>query len=108
VINRTAPVGMLDGIAGKVAGANISNIGGPGASTKVVLRGYGIIGGGNNQPLYVVDGIPLSDAQPGLSGNTDFGNGMTSINPNDIENITILKGTAALLCMDLPPRTAPL
>jgi TonB-linked SusC/RagA family outer membrane protein len=94
-LNRTAPVGLLDAMGGKVAGANISNVGGPGASTKVVLRGYGIIGGGNNQPLYVIDGIPLSDAQPQLNGNTDFGNGMTSLNPNDVESITVLKGTAA-------------
>jgi len=101
-ITRTAPVGMLDGLAGKIAGADISNQGGPGSSTKVVLRGYGVIGGGNNQPLYVIDGVPLSDASPispnsplNLNGNIDFGNGMSSVNPNDIENITVLKGTAA-------------
>lgn len=101
-ITRTAPVGMLDGLAGKIAGADISNQGGPGSSTKVVLRGYGVIGGGNNQPLYVIDGVPLSDASPispnnplSMNSNIDFGNGMSSVNPNDIENITILKGTAA-------------
>ena len=100
-INKDGVVSLMDGIAGKVAGANISNIGGPGSSTKVVLRGYGIIGGGNNQPLYVIDGIPLSDNSldksftSSVSGYTDFGNGMTNINPNDVENISILKGTAA-------------
>lgn len=100
-INKDGVVSLMDGIAGKVAGANISNIGGPGASTKVVLRGYGIIGGGNNQPLYVIDGVPLSDASLGInftgniSGYTDYGNGSTSINPNDVESISILKGTAA-------------
>ncbi|MBN9298768.1 MAG: SusC/RagA family TonB-linked outer membrane protein [Filimonas sp.] len=97
-LTRNAPVGLLDGLAGKVAGANISNVGGPGASTKVVLRGYGDLGG-NNQPLYVIDGVPLSDGTnanntTGTSG-ADFGNGMTNINPNDIESISILKGTAA-------------
>lgn len=101
VLTRTAPVGLLDGLAGKVAGANISNVGGPGTSTKVVLRGYGVISGAgsDNQPLYVIDGVPLSDASPqqvtGGTGTTDFGNGMTNLNPNDIESITILKGTAA-------------
>lgn len=106
-INKDGVVSLFDGIAGKVAGANISNIGGPGSSTKVVLRGYGIIGGGNNQPLYVIDGVPLNDAllngsgssagsfTSSFSGSADFGNGMTSVNPNDIESISILKGTAA-------------
>src|SRR5579862_296924 len=99
VINKNGAVGALDGLEGKVAGADISSIGGPGASTKVVLRSYGIIAGGNNQPLYVIDGVPLSDAQ--FQNNTggvdavDFGNGMNNINPNDIESISILKGTAA-------------
>ena len=103
VINRVSPVSMLDGLQGKVAGADISNVSGtPGGSTKVVLRGYGVIGGGNNQPLYVIDGIPLGDASVdigGAGGNgpalTDYGNGMTDINPNDIESITVLKGTSA-------------
>jgi TonB-linked SusC/RagA family outer membrane protein len=102
-INKVSPVSMLDGLQGKVAGADISNVSGtPGGSTKVILRGYGVIGGGNNQPLYVIDGIPLSDATisiGGAGGNgpalTDYGNGMADVNPNDIESITVLKGTSA-------------
>ncbi|MGZ3837581.1 MAG: SusC/RagA family TonB-linked outer membrane protein [Flavisolibacter sp.] len=96
-INRTAPVGVLDGLQGKIAGADISTTGGqPGSSVKVVLRGYGVLGDGN-QPLYVVDGVPLNDARLGSSvaGGLDFGNGLNDINPNDIESITVLKGTAA-------------
>jgi len=103
IINRVSPVSMLDGLQGKVAGADISSVSGtPGGSTKVVLRGFGVIGGGNNQPLYVIDGVPLSDFSintGGAGGNgpalQDFGNGMTDINPNDIESITVLKGTSA-------------
>jgi TonB-linked SusC/RagA family outer membrane protein len=94
-INQAAPVSALNSLSGKVAGAEISNIGGPGSSTKVVLRGYGVISGGNNQPLYVIDGVPLTDARFGSSGNIDFGNSANDINPNDIENISILHGTAA-------------
>ncbi|HMG67852.1 MAG TPA: SusC/RagA family TonB-linked outer membrane protein, partial [Chitinophagaceae bacterium] len=105
-ITKNAPVGMLDGLEGKVAGVEISTTGGPGSSTKVILRGIGVIAGANNQPLYVIDGVPLSDAQfqannnQAAAGNPftntqDFGNGMNDINPNDIESITILKGTAA-------------
>ncbi|MFI5193336.1 MAG: SusC/RagA family TonB-linked outer membrane protein [Chitinophagales bacterium] len=102
-INKVSPVGMLDGLEGKVAGADISTVGGtPGSSVKVVLRGFGVIGGGNNQPLYVIDGIPLSDATIDIGragGNgpalTDYGNAMNDVNPNDIASITILKGTSA-------------
>jgi TonB-linked SusC/RagA family outer membrane protein len=101
VINRNSVVGALDGLQGKIAGADISSTGGPGASTKVVLRSYGNISntGANNQPLYVIDGVPLSDGQFQHSSNgidgSDYGNGMNNINPNDIESITVLKGTAA-------------
>ncbi|MEP6927706.1 MAG: SusC/RagA family TonB-linked outer membrane protein [Ginsengibacter sp.] len=99
-INRTANVNAFDGLAGKIPGAEISNTGGPGSSTKIILRGYGVIAGGGNQPLYVIDGVPLSDARPGssvvgLTAQNDFGNGANDINPNDIETITVLKGTAA-------------
>ncbi len=105
-INKNGATGMLDGLEGKIAGAEISDLGGPGSSTKVVLRGYGVISGGDNQPLYVIDGVPLSNGSfltnsgTGTSGasNTDavdFGNGMTNVNPNDIESLTVLKGTAA-------------
>jgi len=110
-INRTANVNAFDGLAGKVPGAEISNTGGPGSSTKIILRGYGVIAGGGNQPLYVIDGVPLTDTRPssgsnaitgpatigtiGLTAQNDFGNGANDINPNDIETITVLKGTAA-------------
>ena len=110
-INRTANVNAYDALAGKVPGAEISNTGGPGSSTKIILRGYGVIAGGGNQPLYVIDGVPLSDTRPssgsnaisgaanvgtiGLTAQNDFGNGANDINPNDIESITVLKGTAA-------------
>ncbi len=107
-INKNGVSGALDGLEGKIAGADISNTGGPGSSTKVILRGYGIISGGSNQPLYVIDGVPLTDGQfqnaandgsashlNGVTDGIDFGNGMNNVNPNDIESITVLKGTAA-------------
>ncbi|HVW99329.1 MAG TPA: carboxypeptidase-like regulatory domain-containing protein, partial [Candidatus Babeliaceae bacterium] len=50
-ISANAPISVLDNLAGQVAGADISTLGGPGSSTKVVLRGYGVISGGSNQPL---------------------------------------------------------
>lgn len=101
-INRTANVNAYDALAGKVAGAEISNTGGPGSSTKIILRGYGVIAGGSNQPLYVIDGVPLSNSRAGsdnggLTTQNDFGNGANDINPNDIASITVLKVPLHLL-----------
>ncbi|MBA2250206.1 MAG: SusC/RagA family TonB-linked outer membrane protein [Chitinophagaceae bacterium] len=99
-INRTANVNAFDGLAGKVAGAEISSTGGPGSSTKIILRGYGVLTDGGNQPLYVIDGVPISNSRAGssaigLTAENDFGNGANDINPSDIESVTVLKGTAA-------------
>ncbi|AYD49182.1 SusC/RagA family TonB-linked outer membrane protein [Arachidicoccus soli] len=94
-ISKNAPVGLLDNLAGKVPGAQISNIGGPGSSTKVILRGYGAIAGGSNAPLLVIDGVPLANNSPAGSDNTDFGNGINDINPDDVESENFLLGTAA-------------
>jgi len=108
-INRNANVNAFDGLAGKLAGAEISSTGGPGSSTKIVLRGYGNISGGSNQPLYVIDGVPLTNARNGSGSNSiaaglgsialtsvnDFGNSANDINPNDIESINVLKVTEA-------------
>ncbi|MXV49877.1 SusC/RagA family TonB-linked outer membrane protein [Pedobacter sp. HMF7647] len=104
-INRAAPTNIVSGIQGKVAGVDISSTSGsPGGSSKVILRGFSSIGG-NNQPLYVIDGVPVNNSRPGdaspvgsigdLSENYDFGNAANDINPNDIESISILKGAAA-------------
>lgn len=88
----------LNALQGKIPGVSItSNSGAPGASSRIVLRGYSSITG-NNEPLFVVDGVPISNnASQGtsLNNNVDFGNSVNDINPNDIENITILKGAAA-------------
>lgn len=104
-LTRVAPTNLVSGLQGKVAGADISTTSGsPGGSSKVVLRGFSSISG-SNQPLYVVDGIPINNSRPGglakansigdLTENYDFGNSANDINPNDIESISILKGAAA-------------
>ncbi|MGV3528364.1 MAG: SusC/RagA family TonB-linked outer membrane protein [Flavisolibacter sp.] len=101
-ITRSAPVSALDGLQGRVAGADISTIGGlPGSSSRVIVRGYSSIGGQSNQALIVVDGVPFNNSRLGSfndfanSGGVDVGNGLNDINPNDIESITILKGASA-------------
>ncbi|MFI5163488.1 MAG: SusC/RagA family TonB-linked outer membrane protein [Sphingobacteriales bacterium] len=92
---------FVNGLAGKVAGVNISNVAtGPGGSANVVIRGISDITG-SNQPLYVIDGIPMQNStyrQTDISGGyggADGGDGTINVNPDDIETISVLKGAAA-------------
>lgn len=97
-LNSGNQVNALSALQGKVAGANItSSTGGPGGSTRIVLRGEKTIAGGNNA-LIVVDGIVTNNGSRAIGSSLsqiDFGNRGTDINPDDIENITVLKGAAA-------------
>ncbi|TLX71819.1 TonB-dependent receptor [Labilibacter sediminis] len=80
-------------LAGKMAGVMVtSNSGQPGAETSIRVRGSSSIHAGN-EPLYVVDGIPFESGNHSFFTNT--GNALASINPNDIESITVLKDAAA-------------
>lgn len=85
-------------LSGKVAGVSVAgNSTGIGGSSRVVIRGNSSLTG-NNQPLYIIDGIPLDNTnqgQAGQWGGMDMGDGMNSINPDDIEDIQVLKGAAA-------------
>jgi len=86
----------LSGLSGKVAGVQISSAGATGTSQKVIVRGYSSFS--NNAPLYVIDGVPMSNGTmgyQGLNNSIDFGNQASDINPEDIESITILKGASA-------------
>lgn len=87
----------MNALQGKVAGINItSSSGQPGSSSRVLLRGFSSLGG-NNQPLYVVDGVPINNRLIGevdINGGMDFGNRANDINPEDIESITVLKGAS--------------
>lgn len=89
---------IANSLAGKVAGVNVSNIAsGPAGSSRVVIRGNVSLTG-NNQPLYVVDGIPIDNSgfgQAGMWGGADEGDGTSSINPDDIAEMTVLKGANA-------------
>ena len=85
-------------MAGRVAGLVVQETaGGASGSTRVVLRGATEIAG-NNQPLYVIDGVPMDNTSYGEAGNEggyDFGDGISSLNPDDIESMSVLKGPAA-------------
>jgi len=101
---------MLNSLAGKVPGVDISSSSGTaGGSSRILIRGAStmITDGGDqgpnatNEPLFVVDGIPISNSSFNgsrndiINGGVDVGNRAGDINPDDIENITVLKGAAA-------------
>ncbi len=103
--NRTTNLG--NSLQGKVAGLNVSApAGGPGGSSKIRIRGQSSFGG-NNSPLIIVNGVPINNSAisaGGSAGNgtgnptggsSDQGDGLQSINQDDIESMTVLKGAAA-------------
>ena len=114
-IAQTRRDNFLNALAGRVPGLTVTATSGmPGASASVMLRG-GTSVGGNNQPLFVVDGVPmnntsvnqedlLSASSSAVAGaaslslanrNSDYSNPIASLNPEDIENVTVLKGPEA-------------
>jgi len=96
-IARAKETNFINSLQGRVSGAQItSNSGAVGSSSRIVIRGVSSLDG-NNQPLFVVDGIPINNQSFGSTGTggTDRGNGAADINPDDIETITILKGANA-------------
>jgi TonB-linked SusC/RagA family outer membrane protein len=103
-LNRTRDQNIMNQLAGKVSGLQVTGGGTQGGSTKVTIRGANSILG-NNNPLFVVDGVPVSNAGRGgsptgertfgqMSG-TDFGSAINDINPDDVESISVLKGPNA-------------
>ncbi len=100
--NRTT--NFMNGLQGKMAGVNITPMGtGPSGSSKIRIRGQSSFGAVNS-PLIVINGIPIDNTTFGVggsfggrgaTGSTDGGDGLSSINPDDIESMTVLKGGAA-------------
>ena len=97
-LTKAKETNVMNSLAGKVAGLVVQNTaGGNAGSTRVMLRGNTEMTG-NNQPLYVIDGVPLDNTNfgsAGTEGGYDLGDGISAINPDDIENMTVLKGPAA-------------
>jgi iron complex outermembrane receptor protein len=97
-ITRTNNANLVNALQGKVAGVMINQgTGGPMSSSRIRIRGNASLSG-NTQPLFVIDGVLI---RPGTSGadswgaGQDFGNIMKNINPDNIESMTVLKGSAA-------------
>ena len=101
-VNRTA--NFMNALQGKMAGVNITSLGsGPAGTSKIRIRGQSSFGG-NNSPLIVVNGVPIDNTNYGARGDvsergsnrtSDGGDGLSSINPDNIETMTVLKGAAA-------------
>ena len=101
-LEEVKTVNFLDNLAGKIAGVNITQgATGVGSSSKITIRGESSFS--NNNPLFVVDGIPINnetvfnftnEAAAGFQ-EIDYGNGAMEVNPDDVESVTVLKGPSA-------------
>jgi TonB-linked SusC/RagA family outer membrane protein len=95
-LSRETNIG--NALSGQVAGVSVAGVAtGPYGSSRVLIRGNSSLSG-NNQPLYVIDGIPYDNSNLGYAnqwGGTDLGDGLSNISPDDIESVVILKGVAA-------------
>ncbi len=100
-MNKVAQTNALNSMAGKVSGVAVSATGAsPTASVSVVIRGIRSLNS-DNQPLFVIDGVPIKNSlsnigvNNGSNNDVDYGNAMSDLNPNDIESVSILKGPSA-------------
>ncbi|WP_025667828.1 SusC/RagA family TonB-linked outer membrane protein [Aquimarina megaterium] len=99
-ISKAKGVNFVNSLSGKLAGVTVSRNNNFGGSTNVIIRGYSSLTG-NNQPLFVIDGTPISNRINNSRNSTagrggyDYGNAASDINPDDIETINVLKGAAA-------------
>ena len=97
-LTKAKETNVANGLAGRVAGLVVEGTaGGASGSTRVVLRGATEMTG-NNQPLYVIDGVPMDNTNfgsAGTEGGYDLGDGISAVNPDDIESMSVLKGPAA-------------
>lgn len=96
-ISKSLQSNMILGLQGRVAGLNIGSVnGGPSSSARILLRGVSSMTA--TTPLFIVNGIPIDNSSRGSAneyGGADYGDGISNINVDDIETITILKGSAA-------------
>jgi TonB-dependent SusC/RagA subfamily outer membrane receptor len=92
-LNETKDPNIVNSLSGKIAGVQVVPSGLNTGSARIVIRGNKSLTG-NNQPLFVIDGMPI-DNTPGDAGSIDYGGGAGDINPADIESMEVLKGPNA-------------
>ena len=98
-LTRVAQENVLNSMAGKVSGVTINSTGGTGSTVSMIIRGATSMTT-DNQPLFVVDGIPMANTVNNVGGfgsdnKVDYGNGIADLDPESIEYVTILKGPSA-------------
>ncbi|WP_240163546.1 SusC/RagA family TonB-linked outer membrane protein [Spirosoma taeanense] len=94
-LTQARTTNFVNALSGKIAGVQVTGTNGsPGASSRILIRGASSIGS-NNQPLFVVDGVPIDNSNFGSGTGVDYGNAAGSINPDDIDNVSVLKGPSA-------------
>lgn len=98
-IARVSQENVVSGLAGRVAGVTMNQTSGVGSSVSVVIRGLTSLTT-DNQPLFVIDGVPITNSLNNISGmgggnEVDYGNPVSDLNPSDIEDMTVLKGPSA-------------
>ena len=100
-LKKAREINVINSLAGKVPGLIVTGTaGGPAGSSRVIIRGSTSVTG-NNQPLYVVDGVPIDNSNYGGTGSgqyasgLDFGDAISAINPDDVDKISVLKGASA-------------
>lgn len=94
-LTQARETNLVNSLSGRLAGVQVTNSNGaPGASSRMIIRGASSIGS-NNQPLFVVDGVPIDNSNFGSGTGVDYGNAAASINPDDVESISVLKGPSA-------------
>jgi TonB-linked SusC/RagA family outer membrane protein len=95
-LNEAPASNFVNNLGGKVAGVNIIASGSVGGSSRITIRGESSLSLSNNQPLFVIDGVPVgNDGINNTSGGADYGNSASEINPADVESVNVLKGPAA-------------
>ena len=94
-LNKTPQASVLSSMQGKIAGVQISQTYGvKGSSMNMVIRGASSLNS-DNQPLFVIDGVPVYNTTDNLFNQADLGNAISDINPEDIESMSVLKGPSA-------------
>jgi len=97
-LTASKSVNMMQNLEGKVAGLNITvPASGVGGSSQIRLRGQAAFDGASNSPLIVINGLPMDQGARGANGGNqrDLGDNMSTVNPDDIESMTVLKGATA-------------
>ncbi len=98
-IEKTKVSNIVNSFQGKLSGVQITNSdGGVASGVRILIRGVNSLSaGGNNQPLFVVDGVPINNSTSDLDayGGRDYGNAASDINPSDVANVSVLKGASA-------------